>query len=242
MTHTAIFLALSLAPLAAAFVAMIAAFVVAAFVSAACEAPHVADATPAKSAEWLASFDSIDVDAEWIAICDALESVDALDHALATLENDRTVVRAAVLAPSTRAMVASFRAERAACDAAIAATAVRTETHRTAIVGSAKAAITAARTRVASRFVARMRCHTAEATSPVNGAPYLGINLASYFTSDAAPVTLAYAEACEAAALEIAAAFDSYAAAESTPDADACPPTKRSGASFPVRERAIRVA
>lgn len=61
-------LALFLLPLVSGFVATIAAFVIAAFIARAAEGAYVPEATPGETAEWIASFDAIDVDAEWIAL------------------------------------------------------------------------------------------------------------------------------------------------------------------------------
>lgn len=59
---------LAVSPLAIGFLAALAAIVLASRIARACEADTVLAPTPGETAEWIASFDDLDVDAEWIAL------------------------------------------------------------------------------------------------------------------------------------------------------------------------------
>ena len=58
-------------PTILASMAMLVAFALAARIVRKAESDYIPEATPGETAEWIASFDAIDVDAEWIAIADA---------------------------------------------------------------------------------------------------------------------------------------------------------------------------
>lgn len=58
-------------PMLAGFFAMLAAFALAARIARVSEASYVAEPTPGETAEWIESFEDLDIDAEWIALADA---------------------------------------------------------------------------------------------------------------------------------------------------------------------------
>lgn len=81
MATTIVFLVLALAPFAAGVLAALAGILASFGVSAACEATAF-DSGESDAAEWCVELsESLDVDAEWIALADAADTVDALESA-----------------------------------------------------------------------------------------------------------------------------------------------------------------